>query len=252
MLHGFPGDHRYMVHHFEPILAPRAGWRRIYPDLPGMGRSPAPDWLASQDDMLAVALDLADAVAPEEPLALVGVSWGAYLALGMVHERPDRFAGAMLTVPMVVTDPDLPEHRVLFRDPSVLARLAPDEQLWPQVAVVQSMDTLTAFREALKPGWRTIDHALRERIRGRFAFSFDPTDLPQPFEGPSLIVCGRYDVYTGFRDAWRLVDRMPRATYAVLDRAGHGLPAEQTPLFRHLTTEWLDRVEESLAERRAG
>ena len=32
MLHGWPGDHRFMVHHFEPIFDARPVWRRIYPD----------------------------------------------------------------------------------------------------------------------------------------------------------------------------------------------------------------------------
>ena len=39
---------------------------------------------------------------------------------------------------------------------------------------------------------------------------------------------------------------IPRATYATLDRAGHGVYLEQDALFRALTSEWLDRVEESV------
>lgn len=247
MLHGWPGNHRFMVHHYEPIFAPRAGWRRIYPDLPGMGRTPAPDWLSSQDDMLEVVSDLADAVAPDEPLTVIGASYGAYLALGLLHQQPERFAGAMLTVPMVTLEPDLPEHQVIVRDPEVMTQVQPDEQMWPNVAVVQTPNTLAEFREAVKPGIQSIDPEFRERVEERFAFSFEPMAMERPFEGPSLILCGRFDVLTGFRDAWRLVDVMPRATYAVLDRAGHGVPAESTGLFRTLTDEWLDRVEESLA-----
>lgn len=37
LLHGLPLDHRHMARDFEPLFASRAGWRRIYPDLPGMG-----------------------------------------------------------------------------------------------------------------------------------------------------------------------------------------------------------------------
>ncbi len=40
--------------------------------------------------------------------------------------------------------------------------------------------------------------------------------------------------------------QFPRATFAVLDRAGHGLTMEQTGLFRALVAEWLDRVEEGI------
>jgi hypothetical protein len=41
-----------------------------------------------------------------------------------------------------------------------------------------------------------------------------------------------------------LLDNYPRASFAVLDRAGHALAVEQKPLFRALVNEWLDRVEE--------
>jgi pimeloyl-ACP methyl ester carboxylesterase len=48
----------------------------------------------------------------------------------------------------------------------------------------------------------------------------------------------------GYRDAWGLLERYPRATFVTLDRAGHALAEEQPTLFRVLVHEWLDRVEE--------
>ena len=39
----------------------------------------------------------------------------------------------------------------------------------------------------------------------------------------------------------------PRATFAVLDRAGHMLGFEQPVLLHALLNEWLDRVEEYIA-----
>ena len=43
--------------------------------------------------------------------------------------------------------------------------------------------------------------------------------------------------------AWELLEQYPRATFAVLDAAGHALPHEQPELLRALVTEWLDRVQ---------
>ncbi len=40
MLHGWPADHRHMLADMEPVFEHVTGWRRIYPDLPGMGRTP--------------------------------------------------------------------------------------------------------------------------------------------------------------------------------------------------------------------
>lgn len=66
-----------------------------------------------------------------------------------------------------------------------------------------------------------------------------------PFERPSLVVAGRQDSVTGYRDAWTVLEHYPRATFAVLDRAGHGLEPEQPAVFRALMVDWLDRVEEN-------
>jgi pimeloyl-ACP methyl ester carboxylesterase len=53
--HPFTGagvDHREAEACFEPAPRPGDGYRRIYPDLPGLGRTPAPLSLRSADDVL--------------------------------------------------------------------------------------------------------------------------------------------------------------------------------------------------------
>ena len=71
--------------------------------------------------------------------------------------------------------------------------------------------------------------------------------LDEPLSAPALIVTGRQDAVVGYRDAWSIIENFPRATFAVLDRAGHTLEVDQQPLFRALVNEWLDRVEEYVA-----
>ena len=60
VLHGGYVDHREAEACFEPALESVPGLRRIYPDLPGMGRTAAPDALRSADDVLEALLDLGD------------------------------------------------------------------------------------------------------------------------------------------------------------------------------------------------
>src|SRR4051794_23374363 len=62
VLHGAGVDHREAEACFEPALEGAAGLRRIYPDLPGMGRTTAPETLRSADDVLDTLLDFADEV----------------------------------------------------------------------------------------------------------------------------------------------------------------------------------------------
>jgi pimeloyl-ACP methyl ester carboxylesterase len=51
-LHGWTPDQLLMLGCLEPVFAKQAGYRRLYPDLPGMGNAPAPPSIASSDDGL--------------------------------------------------------------------------------------------------------------------------------------------------------------------------------------------------------
>ncbi|MBC7592735.1 MAG: hypothetical protein H7288_02135 [Kineosporiaceae bacterium] len=59
MLRGAGVDHREAERCFDPVFGGVAGFRRIYPDLPGMGRAIAPEELRSAEDVLDALLDFA-------------------------------------------------------------------------------------------------------------------------------------------------------------------------------------------------
>lgn len=251
LLHGKPLDHRHIVSDMEPLFTDRAGWRRLYPDLPGMGKTRATATLTNQDQILDVVLGFMDAVAPGERFVVAGTSYGGYLARGLVYKRSDQIDGVFLHVPVVESDPTkqhLPQPLVVHEDPAFLAALAPDEQELPSVIVAQSMELLTTFRAVVHPAVAVADHAFLQRLDQHSAFSFDVDNLQSSFPAPTLILTGRQDIWCGYRDAYHLLDNYPRATFAVLDRAGHVLAVEQQPLFRALVREWLDRVEEYVAK----
>ena len=96
-------------------------------------------------------------------------------------------------------------------------------------------------------GFEVADEAFLSRLRTQgYAFSFDVDTDAALFDRPTLILVGRQDGIVGYRDAWETLENYPRATFAVLDRAGHNLQIEQEELFNTLVGEWLDRVEESI------
>lgn len=64
-------------------------------------------------------------------------------------------------------------------------------------------------------------------------FSFEDT-LNETFTKPTLFLLGRQDASVGYKDAWKILDNYPRATFAVLDKAGHNLQLEQVEVFNCL------------------
>lgn len=251
MLHGYSLDHRMMKGCMEPVLAHRAGWRRIYLDLPGMGRTPALDSVRNSDEMLDLVLQVIDSLVPEgQPFVVAGQSYGGYLARGIVHRRPQQVAGLLLICPMVIADMarrQLPEHRILVPDPALLAELTPAEAAeFADMSVVQSRPIWERTAAEIFSAVHIADHSFLERLRqtGR-AFSFDVDRLPAPCTAPALLLAGRQDAGVGYRDLGDILENYPRATYAVLDSAGHHLQVEQDGLFNALVGEWLHRVKVS-------
>jgi pimeloyl-ACP methyl ester carboxylesterase len=250
MLHGAPLDHRALLGCMEPMFENREGWLRIYPDLPGMGRTQGGDWIASEDQMLQVVLEFIERVIPGQSFALVGHSYAGYLARGIVHRRRQAVSGLFLLVPWIVYDwkqRSVPDKVTLVHDPALLAQLEPDEtEGFAFAAVVQNQEHWARYRSEWLPGLQAYDRQFFDRLVEHPPFSFNVDASAEPFHKPTLILAGRQDHISGYRDVWDILENYPRATLAVLDRAGHRLQIEQETLFNALVNEWLDRVEERL------
>lgn len=247
ILHGTPLDHRYMMEAMEPVFDRVDGWQRIYPDMPGYGQSPARDTIRSQDDLLAAVMEFAQERLPGQRFGLIGLSRGSYIARGMVHLHPDRITGAALLLPGGSPSADparLPPHMVIEPDPTMRAELAPDD-VWrfENFMVVQRRDILEKARRTAVPARALWDEAQESRVKAAFDFSFHQRGEAPVFEGPSLIVAGRQDSMSGYRDAMDLVEQFPRATLSVLDSAGHGLAFERPALLQALMRDWLARLD---------
>jgi pimeloyl-ACP methyl ester carboxylesterase len=257
-LHGWTMDHRVEMADYERIFASRPGWRRIYPDLPGMGRSVAGAEIKTQDDVLAAVLAFIDRVVPHERFVLAGTSLGAYLARAVVARRRSRIAGLLLRVPCIVADTaqrTLPPFCPLVRHDGLLASLAGEERTSLGDILVQTPAYLEKLRAkvaaVIEPAIKATQPIANE-IRadpGRYGFSFDLAGQEKSFEEPTLIIAARQDITVGYRDAWDILESYPRATFAVLDRADHVWPLETPNLLAALVDDWLGRI--ALAERAA-
>ena len=255
MVHGMGVDHRTMKGCMEPVFQSRRdNWQRIYFDLPGMGSTKGVDWITNSDDMLKFVLALIDETIPNQSFLIVGESYGGYLVRAVVRERPAAVDGMLLICPLVIADDDqrdVSPSSVFRRDSVLEERLELAEREFLDLFLVnQSTANWERFGAEMLAGFECGDPAFTAKIRrnaASYAFTFDVDELAAPFERPSLIVTGRQDCLTGYRDAWKLMKNYPRSSFAVLDMAGHGLQIEQAGLFNSLVNEWLYRVETAVA-----
>lgn len=235
VLHGAGVDHREAEACFDPILERYGGIRRIYPDLPGTGRSPAPGTLRSADGVLDVLLGFVVAVTDERPVLVLGHSAGGYYARAVAARRPTRVAGLALVCPLLAETGVVPPHR------PVVATGGLGDDGFRSYFVVQTPEMLDRYERYVVPGLELVDRAAMGRIGEHWELSSPGREAAYP--GPALLVAGRRDSTVGYAATAALLEHYPAATLAVLDAAGHALPHEQPALLASLVTDWLDRCD---------
>ena len=221
VLHGAGVDHREARACFEPALS-GAGLRRVYPDLPGHGRTPAPSSVNSAEDVLEVLLTLADRLRGEAPYLLVGHSAGAYFARAMAARCPSRVAGLALVCPLLPGVRDVPSCEA--------------EDDFGSYFVVRTPEMRDRYERFVVPAAALVDEAAVARLGEQWQLAAGPA-----YDGPTLVVAGRLDSTVGYAAAVDLLEESPHATLAVVDGAGHALPHERPELLRALLADWLGR-----------
>lgn len=247
MIHGYYPDHRLMTGCFEPILKDKKDYKRIYIDLPGMGKTKGEEWIKNSDIMLDIVIDFINAIIPNENFLLAGESYGGYLARGIIYKMADKVDGLLLLCPCIIPSSDernVPEHIILKKDNSLLEQLNPKEaEDFNSMAVVQNEKIWNRYKDEILCGVNIADDKFLSNLkRNGYAFSFDVDKLHRKYEKPTLMLLGRQDSSVGYKDAWNILDNYSRATFSVLDMAGHNLQIEQEELFNSLVTEWLARI----------
>ena len=129
VLPGWPDDGKVPADYLEPAFEDRAGWRRIYLDLPGRGLTKGEPWITSNDDVLRIVLDVIDRIVPDERFVVAGHSAGAYLARAVVARRGDMLDGLLQVVPVI--DPNEtaemhPDRVTIMSDATLVARMEAD------------------------------------------------------------------------------------------------------------------------------
>ena len=220
ILHGWSGHLATMTAVFEPIFSGKNEYRRFYLDLPGCGDSGASDAFTSSDAVLQALLAFADNVIGKSFL-LAGYSYGGYLARAMVAKGA-QVSGLLLLAPMVV--------------PDRAKRILPKTDWFLKLPATQ------IAQRKYNTVWKEPNQAYLSKLRESYALSWDTSKVPV-FEKPALILLGQQDTTVGFQQQLTMLAHYPRATWAVLDLAGHNLAQEQDGLFAALTRDWLARCE---------
>ena len=241
--HGWGMDKKLMSGCFEPVFADVDKlYKRVYIDIPGMGKSVAGESIKTSDDILNVLYNFVRDVIGEE-IILAGESYGGYLARGFVNKYPDIIKSLILLCPLVYPGyrtGQVEELCVKEKDEEFLQTLTEEDYAsFTYMNVILTKPVWEKYKIDIMPALAAQDrHFLDEVLDG--AYSFDVDVMEKPFTKPCLILVGKQDTEVGFKDQYGLLKVYPNATYCAINRAGHNLQIEQPEMFRSIVKSWLE------------
>lgn len=224
-VHGYPFNRTIWADQLEHL----EGYRRIAPDLRGMGESDAPDLGYGMGTYAADLAALLDALAVEDVI-LCGLSMGGYVAFEFLRRWRDRVRGLILIDSR--SEADGAEARRVREASAALARESGAEAIadamLPKVLAEttrQRSPEIAARMRAMMAATPVAGlvgalAAMRDRP--------DSTGLLPTFAGlPTLVIVGKEDTLTPPDAARRMAAAIPGARLTVVDGAAHVPPVER-------------------------
>lgn len=239
-IHGYPLDRTIWQHQVGALT----GWKRIAPDLRGLGLSDAPDLgysIATYADDLAALLD----TLAIDRAVICGHSLGGYIAFELARRYRERVRALVLLGTRA--EGDSAEARK-GRDVSMaLAKeqgaVAVAGQMLPKLFAPGALQSLPEVAARIRT---TIENTPLSGILGALGAMRDRVDstplLPTLSETPTLVVVGDQDQMTPPPLSRMIAEGIPGAVLSVIANAGH-LPAVEQPI---ATTRVLAEFLESL------
>jgi YbgC/YbaW family acyl-CoA thioester hydrolase len=239
-IHGYPLDRTIWREQIDAL----DGFRRIAPDLRGMGQSDAPDLGYSMSIYAADLAALLDVIGVDE-VVLCGLSMGGYVAFEFLRQWRSRVRGLVLMDTRA--EADTPEVRRTRDAAAATARergaAAIADAMLPKVLAAATLgrrpDTAERLRALMAAtpvsGIVGALTAMRDR-EGSEALLKTLADVP------TLVVVGEADSLTPPAQARAMADAIPGARFALIPGAGHLPPVEQP----EVTTQRLQEFLQSL------
>ena len=249
IIHGLTCSMELMKGCIEPIFKEVNGYKRIYIDLLGMGKSNKCSLeYASSDKILEMLLSFIKEKIDKEFL-LIGESYGGYLSRGIISKCYKNVKGLMLLCSMIIPDDSkrvLPVGNLKFHDKEFLEKMDKNRrELFLEYMIIANEKMYKRFEKEVISGIEQANNDFIKKLRENYSFSFNVDEEIKMinFSKPSLFITGRQDNTVGYYDLYNLLEDYPRATFVILDTAGHNLQIEQEEVFNSLFLNWLERVE---------
>ena len=183
-----------------------------------------------------------------ENFLLIGESYGGYLSRGILSKLNSKIDGMALLCPVVIpihAKRDVPKNIIKFEDKDFINTLNDFERkTFGKFSVLENKKVYKRYKNEILSGIKKCNKDFIESLWKNYSFSFnvDKKLKKIKFDKPVLFMAGRQDICVGYKDLYKLLEDYPRATFSVIDIAGHNLQIEQPELFNSLVENFLIRA----------
>jgi pimeloyl-ACP methyl ester carboxylesterase len=250
MLHGFPLDYHSLLP-LENCFSQQSAWKRIYIDLPGMGQSQSGFQIKSATDVLNALVEFIHQEFGEQPFAIVGYSFGGYLASALTEKFGPQIKSLFLLAPETVaenSDRTLPAKYVY--QISDLPQSATKDEItaYKVTATIESTENFNLFKKYILPGLMSNGkNPLLKYLSENPQLPKEPDQYLNKYCLPTTIVVGKNDNMVGYEDSFALYKTLSNAAYISLPMAGHTLHLDQPQLINCLFNTWLTNLEKLIS-----
>lgn len=246
ILHGYQLSHHVMSHSLEPVFKKVGGFRRIYIDLPGMGRSAHVQGLQSSNDIYRLTAQFTTRLLPKKSFALMGYSYGGYLAQHLAARIPERILGLALIAPVVIANP---HRRSVEKQLPLMAGYTPrrfksfdEKEVFSELAV-RNKEVWQKVKRSVLPGMAKANKLVLGKIFSEaYALSHHALTWDKKLKAPTLVLTGKKDTVVGYKDVKKIRKNFTKAKHITIDNAGHNLMFEQPVHFSQSVEHWLKQL----------
>ena len=215
----------------------------VAPDLPGYGDAADPSGEPSLDRMV----EMVAALAPPGPVHIVGVSFGALVALALARKQPALVRSLVVadaTLGRATQPPDERrrwlEHRfALAGDLAVRADERAKEIAGPEATAGALAEIAANMRRARPAGYRYVAEVIART---------DALPWLGEIRVPALIVCGEHDGVVGLALSKTIAQRIPGTRLVTVANAGHAPHIEEPDAFADAVRTFVHGVESARPE----
>ena len=224
-VHGYPLDRSIWRDQIDAL----EGYRRIAPDLRGMGQSDAPDLGYGMALYAADLAALLDALGVDQ-VVLCGLSMGGYVAFEFLRQWRSRVRGLVLMDTRA--EADAPEVRRARDAAAATARekgtAAVSDAMVPKMLAPSTMTGRPEIVERVRALMAATPVAGMIGALGAMRDRAGSESLLSTLDGiPTLVVVGAADLLTPPDQARAMAEAIPGARLAIIQGAGHLPPVEQ-------------------------